>query len=100
MRRARLFPLEPGNGAFIPQDGPHMVRTGDCAAVTLSISYYGALAKRRRDVYAMNYLIRKWGAWAGVTPRDYGEAHIVDSIKQRLFTVYEETRRRVQGGSA
>ena len=97
MGRARLFPLDPGNGAFVPQDAPQMVKTGDRAAVTLSISYYGALAKRRRDVYAMNYLIRKWGSWAGVTPRDYGEAHIVDSIKQQLLTVYEETRRRTLG---
>jgi hypothetical protein len=95
MGRARLFPLEPGNGAFIPQDGPHMVKTGDRAAVTLSISYYGEEARRRRDVYAMNYLLRKWGSWAGVTPRDYGEAPLVDSLKQRLMTVYEGTRRRV-----
>ncbi len=95
MGRARLFPLEPGNGAFVPQDAPHMVKTGDRAAVTLSISYYGHEARRRRDVYAMNHLIRRWGSWAGVSPRDYGEVPIVDSLKQQLLNVYEETRRRV-----
>jgi hypothetical protein len=95
MGRARLFPLAPGNGAFVPQDAPRMVKTGDRAAITLSISYYGDEAQRRRDVYAMNHLLRRWGSWAGVTPRDYGEAPIVDAIKQRLLGVYEETRRRV-----
>ncbi len=53
MGRARLFPLEPGNGAFVPQDAPHMVKTGDRAAVTLSISYFRgrceAQARRLRD---------------------------------------------------
>ena len=94
MGRARLFPLEPGNGAFVPQDAPQMVKTGDRAAVTLCVSYYGDEARRRRNVYAMNHLIRRWGSWAGVAPRDYGEAPIIDSIKQRIFSVYEETRRR------
>jgi hypothetical protein len=97
MGRARLFPLEPGNGAFVPQDAPHMVKTGDRAAVTFSINYFGDEARRRRDVYAMNYLIRKWGSWAGASPRDYGEAPIVDSIKQRLLAVYEKTHRTVLG---
>jgi hypothetical protein len=91
MGRARLFPLSPGNGAFIPQDAPRMVKTGDRAAITLSISYYGDAARRRRDVYTMNHLLRKWG----VSPRDYGEAPLLDAIKQRLLAMYEETRRRV-----
>jgi hypothetical protein len=95
MGRARLFPLEPGNGAFVPQDAPHMVKTGERAAVTLSISYFGDEARRRRDVYAVNHLIRKWGSWAGVSPRDYGEAPLLDSLKHRLVTVYEGTRRHV-----
>src|SRR3546814_14415673 len=38
--RARVFDLEPGQGAYMPSTSPHMVENGSDPSITASFTYY------------------------------------------------------------
>lgn len=62
--RARVFDLEPGQGAYMPSTSPHMVENGDEPSITASFTYYTDATRRDARLHEAHALIRR----ARITP--------------------------------
>lgn len=62
--RARIFDLEPGQGAYMPSTSPHMVENGDEPSITASFTYYTDATRRDARLHQAHALIRR----ARITP--------------------------------
>lgn len=77
---ARVFHVQPGDGAYMPTTAPHWVKNGDNVSVTVSFTYYSTEARKRERLYKLNYLIRA----LGFRPTDVGVSRIGDKLKSEL----------------
>ncbi|HTL12389.1 MAG TPA: transcriptional regulator [Bdellovibrionota bacterium] len=78
-KRAEVFELEPGMGAYMPYSAPHWVKNGDQVSITFSATYHTAASKRRKNVYKMNYKLRQQGK----SPVGFGVKPWLDSMKNQ-----------------
>lgn len=59
--RARVFDLQPGQGAYMPSTSPHMVENGDGPSVTVSFTYYTDSTRERARRHAGHGVLRQLG---------------------------------------
>src|SRR3546814_2280073 len=57
--RARVFDLEPGQGAYMPSTSPHMVENGSEPSITASFTYYTDATRRDALLHRSHALMRK-----------------------------------------
>ena len=57
--RARVFDLEPGQGAYMPSTSPHMVENGSEPSVTASFTYYTDSTRRDALLHKAHALMRR-----------------------------------------
>ncbi len=59
--RARVFHLEPGQGAYMPSTSPHLVESGDEPSITMSFTYYTDATRRDSALHGAHDLLRRVG---------------------------------------
>jgi len=59
--RARVFNLEPGQGAYMPSTSPHMVENGDEPSITISFTYYTDATRRDSLLHKAHDRLRRFG---------------------------------------
>jgi len=91
--RARVFDAKPGDGAFMPSNGPHWVQNGDEVSVTVSFTYYTKATKRFETLCRANSALRK----LGLRPIEAGASPLRDTVKQRAYTALLLARGLVKG---
>ncbi|MDN5782926.1 MAG: hypothetical protein L0H23_13055, partial [Luteimonas sp.] len=57
--RARVFDLEPGQGAYMPSTSPHMVENGSEPSITASFTYYTDATRRDALLHKSHALMRR-----------------------------------------
>jgi hypothetical protein len=57
--RARVFELQPGQGAYMPSTSPHMVENGSEPSVTASFTYYTDATRRDALLHKSHALMRR-----------------------------------------
>ena len=82
--RAQIFDAKPGDGAFMPSNGPHWVRNGDNVSVTVSFTYYTRATKRFETLCRANSALRR----LGLRPPAAGSSQLRDTVKQRAYTAF------------
>jgi hypothetical protein len=78
--RARVYPLQPGQGVHIPVNCPHWVQNGPEPSVSLSVNFEFA-GRERSDVYRANYYLRQ----LGLQPKPPGTSDLSDRLKRSWF---------------
>lgn len=63
--REQAFPLEPGDGVYVPPYAPHWVQNGDGVSVSLSVTWRTAALRREADVHMVNARLRRLGLAPG-----------------------------------
>ena len=76
-KRAHVFEVEPGMGAYMPSTAGHWVKNGDNVSITVSFTYYTRSTMLRKGAHQANFELRK----LGLSPRPVGAAPIVDAAK-------------------
>jgi hypothetical protein len=79
-KKAQVFNVEPGMGAYMPVNAPHWVKNGDNVSITVSFTYYTKRTLRRKSVHRANFKLRK----LGLSPRPVGERPLNDLVKRAL----------------
>ncbi len=79
--KGQLFDLTPGVGVHHPPLAPHLVKTGDEVAISVSINLCHESIDHRAHTYQTNHLLRK----LGVTPRTPGRSGTRDRLKSLPF---------------
>lgn len=74
--RAKVFDLEPGQGAYMPSTSPHMVENGDGPSVTASFTYYTHSTRRNALLHKAHSMMRN----AGLVPSPVGHSATLDAI--------------------
>lgn len=59
--RAKVFHLEPGQGAYMPSTSPHMVENLDNPSITISFTYYTASTRRDSLLHRVHDQLRGLG---------------------------------------
>lgn len=83
-KKAMVFDLEPGQGAFMPSTAPHMVENGDNASITISFTFYTNSTRRRTLVYRGKTHLRR----LGLEPRPFGRSELRDDLLHRAMSAY------------
>lgn len=78
--RARVFDLEPGQGAYMPSTSPHMVENGPEPSITASFTYYTDSTRRDARLHKAHALVRR----LGVAPPPVGRSKALDQVLQGL----------------
>lgn len=93
--RARVFDLEPGQGAYMPSSSPHMVENGDNASITVSFTYYTDSTRRDSLLHRAHERLRG----IGIELPPVGAQPIADALLLAAFrsasTVVRAGRRLV-----
>lgn len=89
---ARVFDAKPGDGAYMPSNGPHWVKNGDAISITASFTYYTRGTKRYELLCRANSALRR----LGLNPRAPGDSRLRDGVKRRLFTGYTRAKALVR----
>jgi hypothetical protein len=76
-KRARVFEVEPGMGAYMPSTAGHWVKNGDNVSITVSFTYYTRSTMQRKSAHQANFELRR----LGLSPRPVGASPLVDSVK-------------------
>jgi hypothetical protein len=74
---ARTFPLEPGDGVYVPVHAPHFVRNGPQASVSLSVTFFTPQTRQDAAVHFLNARLRRMR----MTPRPPGARPSADRVK-------------------
>jgi hypothetical protein len=83
------FPLEPGDGVYVPPHAPHLVRNGPTASVSLSITFRTASTEQAGRVHALNARLRK----LGLSPHPPGQDPVRDRRKAAAARALSRLRR-------
>lgn len=59
--RARVFHLEPGDGAYMPSTSPHLVENGDEPSITISLTFYTDSTRRKATLHRVHQRLRERG---------------------------------------
>lgn len=89
--RARVFPLQPGNGVHIPVNCPHWLKNGDQPSISFSVSYQFK-DRFRKYLYQSNHYLRRMG----FTPRPPGQSRAVDATKRAVMGSLYATKHGLQ----
>jgi hypothetical protein len=73
--RARVFKLQPGQGAYMPSTSPHMVENDDGPSITMSFTYYTNATRRDSRLHSLHERMRV----AGLQPARVGAQPLLDS---------------------
>jgi hypothetical protein len=76
-KRARVFEVEPGVGAYMPSTAGHWVKNGNNVSITVSFTYYTRSTMRQKAAHQANFDLRR----LGLSPRPVGVSRLVDSVK-------------------
>ena len=93
--RARVFRLEPGQGAYMPSTSPHMVENGDEPSLTVSFTYYTAATRRNSLLHRAHERLRNHG----IEPPPVGENALLDTCLLAAFRTAAQLRRWKAGAS-
>jgi ribosomal protein L16 Arg81 hydroxylase len=68
---AKVFHLNPGDGAYMPSTSPHMVECADEPSITMSFTYYTRNTRKRAQRFRLRHRLRKLGVLSetGTPPR-------------------------------
>lgn len=81
--RARIFDLEPGQGAYMPSTSPHMVENGDEPSITASFTYYTDATRRDARLHKAHALIRR----ARITPPAVAHDSVFDTAVHGMLSL-------------
>ena len=87
-RSARVFELQPGQGAYMPSTSPHMVENDDDPSITVSFTYYTDATRRNSRLHALHQSMRE----AGMSPAPVGHARRRDAVVGSLTAVGTSVR--------
>jgi hypothetical protein len=101
--RARAFPMQAGQGLFLPYTWPHWVKTGTQYSISMAINWKTPAILRMNKLYAANAILRRLRlpqpapgqhkAWDGIKIAAYTAARgLLDPLRQS-----EGMRRRLRG---
>ena len=79
-KKAHVFDLEPGMGAYMPQTAPHLVENGDNASITVSFTYYTDATRRKSRLHTLHQRMRGWG----MNPSPVGARPAIDTLFDSL----------------
>lgn len=86
----RLFRLDPGNAVYVPPHAPHMVKNGDTASVSLSVTWRTPEIERVARVSSINARLRRMG----LEPKAPGSRPGADRVKAGVSKTIGRLRRR------
>jgi len=95
-KKARVFELEPGMGAYMPSTAPHLVENGEGPSVTMSFTYYTNSTRERSLLCRGKTHLRR----LGFDPAPLGVDPLRDSAlvaAMRLYTGAKERTLRMLG---
>lgn len=93
-KRAHVFDLRPGEGAYMPSTSPHMVENGDETSVTMSFTYYTYATRRNALLHKAHAMLRE----KGFAPPPVGAAPVLDAGLAFLAQVRRHCRRLARRG--
>ena len=82
------FPMEPGDGVYVPSFRPHFVRSGPEVSISLSITFRTAESERTENVHRFNAKLRARGR----SHRPAGATPLVDQAKAGMVKAYDRLR--------
>jgi hypothetical protein len=85
----QAFPLDPGDGVYMPPHAPHWVTSGPTVSVSLSVTFRTPATERAARVNVANAHLRK----LKLSPRPSGENERADRVKAGLARSWEKVRR-------
>ena len=92
-KTAKVYTLEPGQGAYMPATAPHLVSNTDNVAITVSMTYCTAATRRIETINRGNHLLRRFG----VTPPPVGQKRMRDALVYGMFRSYYDARSTLRG---
>ena len=87
-KKAHVFEVEPGMGAYMPVNAPHWVKNGDNVSITVSFTYYTKRTLLRKAAHIANFKLRA----LGLSPRPVGANPIADVVKQKLTGIQRNAK--------
>ncbi|HEX7113482.1 MAG TPA: cupin-like domain-containing protein [Mizugakiibacter sp.] len=91
-KRAHVFELHAGEGAYMPATSPHMVETGEELSVTMSFTYLTDATRHDAWLHNLHYLMRR----AGLHPSPVGRHPALDALGWRAVAALLGARRIAQ----
>jgi hypothetical protein len=85
----QAFPLDPGDGVYMPPHAPHWVKSGPTVSVSLSVTFRTPATERAARVNVANAHLRK----LKLSPRPAGQSERPDRVKANLMRSWEKLRR-------
>lgn len=82
--RSQAFPLEPGDGLYVPVKAPHWVKNGPAVSISFSITWRSAWSYREADARGMNAVLRRIGL-KPATPKAFPNQNSGKSLAYRAF---------------
>lgn len=89
---ARVFDLEPGQGAYMSSTSPHMVENGDAPSITMSFTYYTDATRRDAWLHGMHDSVRR----LGIEPPTVDSQSPLDGIAYAGYRAARSTWRAAQ----
>jgi hypothetical protein len=86
---AQAFPLEPGDGVYMPPHAPHWVTSGPTVSVSLSVTFSTPETVRAARLHSANARLRK----LKLAPRMPGESAAADRVKAVAFGAIDKVKR-------
>ncbi len=91
---ANVYKLEPGDGLYLPPHAPHMVKTFDPVAISLSAAFYTKASEDLVSVYSMNKRLEKLKLPVAAP----GEHPAADRAKARVWQGMRKAAQAVRRG--
>ena len=88
-KRARVFPLTPGEGLHFPVGAPHWVKNGPQVSVSFSVTFRSEQSEKQAILYFVNRKLKS----LGLKPTPPFQSAWRDSLKYGIF----QTGRRIAG---
>ena len=95
--RARVFDMQPGDGAYMPSTSPHLVENGDEPSITMSFTYYTDATRRDSLLHKAHDRLRRR---FGISMPPVGQNGALDALVYGGSTVLwgaHQLARRVTG---
>ena len=86
------YPLEPGDGIYVPPHAPHFVQNGPAVSVSLSITWRTPVTERRALAYQANARLRRMR----LTPKPPGTSPTADRVKEAAVLTNRALNRRIK----
>jgi Cupin superfamily protein len=85
---ADTFRMDPGDGVYIPIHAPHLVKSGDTASISLSITWHTPRSERELMAYYLNARLRR----LKLSPRPPGDRPLSDKAKAGFMRAVHKVR--------